>query len=160
MTLREPSSYGNLVLDKRVILYGLKTQDEQVVLQRTPSAPADQLFVRVPGSGIQTEKTAKVGWIMSDTPDDSIRQLPVRLSENYELLKPIPVRLTRIDSASYVALFVPADISMTGRNQSNAKEELAATIVDFLEVFQNDRDFQQEIAAIVKHIRVRNAEQA
>jgi hypothetical protein len=91
--------------------------------------------------------------------DSFIEELPAELSEYYELLRHIPVRLTQTGSESHVAHFRAADISMTGHNVSNAKEELAATIVDFMELFKDDSDFQQEIAAIAEHIRVRNAEE-
>ena len=91
--------------------------------------------------------------------DSFIEELPAELSEYYELFRNIPVRLTQTGSESHVAHFRAADISMTGHNVSNAKEELAATIVDFMELFKDDPDFQQEIAAIAEHIRVRNAEE-
>ena len=91
--------------------------------------------------------------------DSFIGELPAVLSERYKLLRPIPVKLTRTGSESHVAHFRAADVSMTGHSVSNAKEELAATIVDFMEVFKDDPDFQQEIAAIAEHIRVRNAEE-
>ena len=91
--------------------------------------------------------------------DSFIGELPAVLSERYKLLRPIPVKLTRTGSESHVAHFRAADVSMTGHSVSDAKEELAATIVDFMEVFKDDPDFQQEIAAIAEHIRVRNAEE-
>lgn len=88
-----------------------------------------------------------------------ISALPRDLGARYELLRPIPVEINKVGHQSYVALFRAANISMTGVDESNAKNELAGTIVDFMETFQDDPDFSEEVATAKLYIRERHAEE-
>ena len=84
-----------------------------------------------------------------------INELPKDAAERYELLRPIPVEIERSGPDSWVAFFGAARLSMTGHSHSNAVEELAATIVDFVETFRDDPDFTDDVDAVLSYIRAR-----
>ena len=77
-----------------------------------------------------------------------IEKLPDKLSGRYDLLDSIPIEVNQVAPESYVARFVGADISMAGSSRDNARDELAETIVDFLETFQDDPRFKDDVSAI------------
>ena len=85
-----------------------------------------------------------------------IKKIPNELSDRYKLLKLIPVEIERIESGVYVAFFKEANISMTGYSRENARDELAHTIIDFLDTFRDDPDFIADVKAVRFYINERN----
>ena len=89
-----------------------------------------------------------------------IEKLPDKLSDRYDLLDSIPIEVKQVAPESYVARFVGADVSMAGSSRDNARDELAETIVDFLETFQDDPRFKDDMSAIRFYIEKRNDPEA
>ena len=70
----------------------------------------------------------------------------------YQLLKPVPVEIEQFGGRSYVATFKEANISMTGTDPQNAKDELADTIIDFFETFRDDPKFKDDLNIVRSYI--------
>ena len=83
------------------------------------------------------------GTILAPPEPHVIKEIPREFLDRYELLRPIPIKFEHEEPESCVAVFKEANISMTGYSKSNARDELAYTIMDFLEVFRDDPDFTQ-----------------
>lgn len=78
-----------------------------------------------------------------------IKELP----KPYTLKQPIPISIECIEPGSYVASFKEANISMTGRDENDARRELALALIDFLEVFSDDSNFKDIIDVLRLYIQ-------
>lgn len=82
-----------------------------------------------------------------------IDSVPEEYEGRYAVVQDIQVVFKKVDEHSIVATFEAVDISMTGTSHENAKEELAAALVDFLETFRDDDEFADAVNTLSNYIR-------
>lgn len=96
------------------------------------------------------------GTIIAPPEPHVIKEIPREFLDRYEILRPIPIEFEHEEPESCVAVFKEANISMTGCSKSNARDELAYTIMDFLEVFRDDPDFTKDVKTVLSYIKERH----